>query len=210
MRFNGPSGLTRRQFVRHAAFAGFGTYVALTTGACRRRAAPPPSGEAAAPPAHAQPTSLTAAEFAAVSAVCDRLLPRDEDPGALDLGVPTYIDRAVASPDLAETREILVRLIPALDRQSRKRHGGKAFSDATPDEQDRLLAAWQRGAGGERRFFAAMLDLTLEGAFGDPKYGGNAGGRGFALTGFTPGPPMPKMSPQTPATPGMHHGKTPG
>ena len=29
--------------------------------------------------------------------------------------------------------------------------------------------------------FAVLFALTLEGAFGDPKYGGNAGGRGFAM-----------------------------
>jgi gluconate 2-dehydrogenase gamma chain len=158
--------------------------------ACRPRT---PAGPPAAPPDAGGKTALltfSAAELATVAAVCERLLPRDEDPGAIDLGVPTYIDRELASPDLASWRDLALEVLPILDRQSGIRHGGKAFVECTPEQQDGLLVAWQRGKGGDKRFFDLMLTLTLEGAFGDPRHGGNAGGRGFGMIGFTPGAPF--------------------
>jgi len=36
------------------------------------------------------------------------------------------------------------------------------------------------------------MALTFEGAFGDPKYGGNRDKKGYAMVGSEPGPPMQK------------------
>jgi gluconate 2-dehydrogenase gamma chain len=138
--------------------------------------------------------TFTRETFATLSAVCERLLPRDEDPGAIDLGVPSYIDRMLASPDLASVRAMLLRVLPIVDREARKRTAGKPYHEALADEQDAILAAWQHGRDGGQSFFAVILSLTLEGAFGDPRYGGNSGGRGFAMIGFTPDPPLSKMT----------------
>ncbi|MGA2451472.1 MAG: gluconate 2-dehydrogenase subunit 3 family protein [Polyangiaceae bacterium] len=145
--------------------------------------------------------TFTPAAFAILSAICERLLPRDEDPGAIDLGVPGYIDRAVAEPELAPVRDLLLRVLPIVDRQSRTRFEGRPFQDATPTEQDEILGRWQRGHDGGQSFFSLILSLTLEGAFSDPKYGGNSEGRGFAMTGFRPGPPLTMASHPHPAYP---------
>jgi gluconate 2-dehydrogenase gamma chain len=142
---------------------------------------------------------LTPAAFATLSALCERLLPRDDQPGALDLGVPEYIDRAIAAPDLAPVRALVERLLPVLERETRERFHGAGFHDATVEQQDAMILAWQRGHERTRPFFDAVLSLTLEGAFGDPKYGGNKGGEGYVLVGFVPGPPLHKMV-------GMNHG----
>jgi len=168
---------------------GAGGCLALSVLGCRPRpaAAPPAPAPDAGPAALA---SFTAAQFATLSAVCERILPRDQDPGAIDLGVPVFIDRAVAAPELAGHRDLIVSLLPLLDRHARQRFGGRPFAEAAPDQQDSLLASWQHGRGGDRRFFETVLGLTLEGAFGDPRHGGNRGGRGFDLIGFTPGPVM--------------------
>lgn len=174
------AGPSRREFV-HRTVVGFGGYYVALVAGCRPRAP-----VAASPDAAAGLVTFAPAQFATLRAACERLLPRDEDPGALDLGVPEYIDRAMAEPELARWRDLLTKLLPVLDRQAKKRFGGKLFHEAAPDEQDLLLAAWQRGATGERHFFDALLSFTFEGAFGDPKHGGNRGGRGFAMIGFTP------------------------
>ena len=71
----------------------------------------------------------------------------------------------------------------------------RAFHEASTEDQDSLLESWQHSHGGSQHFFDVVLALTLEGAFGDPKYGGNAGGRGFDMIGYTPGPPLMKMAP---------------
>jgi gluconate 2-dehydrogenase gamma chain len=153
-------------------------------------AAPDASADAGA----AALLTFTAATFATLSAICERILPRDQDPGAIDLGVPVYVDRALATPELASAREVVLRVMPLVDRQARTRFGGKGFHEVTPEQQDEILGLWEHGHDGGQHFFPVILSLTLEGAFGDPKYGGNAGGLGFAMIGFTPEPPLHKMS----------------
>jgi gluconate 2-dehydrogenase gamma chain len=182
---------TRRQFVQQITVAGAGGCVALAAIGCRPRPAAPPAASAPPPDtAPPLPSGFTTAQLATIAAVCERILPRDQDPGAIDLGVPVYIDRAMTAPELAGHRDLIVSLLPLLDRHARQRFGGRSFAEAAPDQQDSLLSSWQHGRGGDRRFFEVMLGLTLEGAFGAPSHGGNRGGRGFDLIGFTPGPVM--------------------
>jgi gluconate 2-dehydrogenase gamma chain len=192
------SRATRRQFCRGISLLLVAPAAAIPATACRPRdAAPPPAPADAGAPAL---QTFTVATFATLSAVCERLLPRDEDPGAIDLGVPGYIDGALASPDLVSSRELLLRVLPILDKESRKRFGGKKFHEAAAAEQDTVIGAWQHGRDGSQHFFDVILSLTLEGAFGDPKHGGNLGGRGFAMIGFTPDLPLSKA-----AMSAMHH-----
>ena len=195
----------RRQFIARTVL-GFGGYLAVATGACKQPAAPEQAAtgkvknkRAAAPPsAPAEPRpgkglkSFTASEFATLEAACERILPRDQDPGATDLGCADYIDRALADADVVALwgRPILGGL-PVLDRQARKAHG-QPFAGCLPEQQDALLRAWQKSTRtGEAAFFEVLHSLTLEGAFGDPSYGGNRRGVGFLLVGFVPPPPMP-------------------
>ncbi len=192
---------TRRQFCEHALL-GVGVSAALSALGCRPHreqagASPKPSADSA--PKAPKPRTLAAAEFATLSAVCERLFPRDQDPGAIDLGVPIYIDGMMATAGLAPVREMLGKVLPIMDKESRKRFAGKAFAEAAPAEQDAILDTWQHGSESRQHAFDAILGLTLEGAFGDPKYGGNSGGGGFAMIGFTPDPPLQKMA-------AMHHG----
>jgi gluconate 2-dehydrogenase gamma chain len=200
----------RRQFFQQISLLFAGGYVAPAfLLECRPRSTQPADPDAAAvgatPEAGAPgPVTLEATAFATLSAICDRLLPRDDEPGAVDLGVPAYIDKAIASHDLDATRENLQKNLALIDKDARARFSGVAFQDATPAQQDEVLKSWQTGSENHRRFFTNVLTLTLEGAFGDPKYGGNAGGRGFKMIGFTPDPPFVKNGGE--AMPGMHHG----
>src|SRR5689334_6843968 len=91
----------RREFVRQLALLGLGA-MGIAQSGCRPRAVAPAPPDAAAPPLQ----SFTPDELRTLSAACERLLPRDQDPGALDLGVPGYIDRALAAKDLAVWREL--------------------------------------------------------------------------------------------------------
>jgi len=195
--------LGRRRFLAQLTGLGVSGYATLSTSSCHPQESTPATPDAtpgAAPEASA-PTLLTfnAAAFATLSAFCERLLPRDEDPGATDLGVPVYIDRALATPELASVREVVVRVLPLVDRQARTRFDGKAFHEATAQQQDEIIGLWEKGNDGGQHFFPAVLSLTMEGAFGDPKYGGNVGGRGFDMIGFRPDPPLHKMSSMSPA-----------
>jgi gluconate 2-dehydrogenase gamma chain len=188
---------SRRQFITHTAL-GFGAYLAVGAGACRKPAAldavPIPSGPNpefdAARSTGAGLFTLTAAQFAAVAAATERILPRDEDPGAIDLGVPFYVDRTLANPDLADWKKAFMQGLGVLDRQCTKNFG-KAFADCSEEQQDVMLTRWQEGKSGETRFFQILMNLTLEGAFGDPVHGGNKDGLGFAMVGFVPDAPLP-------------------
>jgi gluconate 2-dehydrogenase gamma chain len=145
--------------------------------------------------------TFTPQVYTTLGAACERLLPRDQDPGAIDLGVPAYIDQALTSPELAQIRTLLQRALPDLDEKARQRHGGKGFHEIATDDQDALLSELQQG---KDHAFDMLLTLTLEGAFGDPKYGGNVGKRGFAMIGFTPDPPMKKASPSPSSSAAPH------
>jgi gluconate 2-dehydrogenase gamma chain len=171
-----------------------GGYAAFSALGCRSRESVPVAPDAAPEAGSSALVTFTESTFLTLSAICERLLPRDQDPGAVDLGVPVYIDRALATPELSSIREVVRRVLPLVDRQARTRFDGKAFHEATGEQQDEILDLWQRGHDGGQHFFPVILSLTLEGAFGDPKYGGNAAGRGFAMIGFTPDPPLHKMS----------------
>jgi gluconate 2-dehydrogenase gamma chain len=175
---------TRRQFIRRVAM--FGGYLL----ACREKPSPQPEPRAQIPAGGLK--SLTREQFALISAACERILPRDEDPGAADLGCAAYIDQMMADPDAkALWGRPLFGGMPELEKQSRGRFG-KVFAEATIDDQEKLLTQWQQSKfSGESAFFDVLHALTMEGAFSDPTYGGNLAARGWAMVGFGPPDPRP-------------------
>jgi gluconate 2-dehydrogenase gamma chain len=179
---------TRRQFVASTAL-GFGTYVLTVVPGCRRRRDVGPTASTRARSPHG---GFDVVQAATVAALVERVLPADEDPGALELGVPAYLDRALADPEVDFLRRPFMTLVDGVEKQARARHG-RGFADLTAEHKDALLGAWQKGRPGEQRSFEVLLALTFEGAFGDPKYGGNRDGRGYAMVGFLPGPVLPRL-----------------
>ena len=149
-----------------------------------------------------RPGYFTPAEWAFVQAAVDRLIPKDEHgPGAVEQGVPEYIDRQMQTPyaegslwymqgpflEAAPEFGYQSRLTPkeqyrlgirAIDAHCRGEFG-RAFADLAPAQQDDVL---KRVEGGQirsddapiRTFFSSfLLRHTNEGFFGDPMYGGN-------------------------------------
>ena len=175
---------TRRQIMRKTIL-GFGGYAIASSLSCKR----PEERKAKQ---EASPRTLSEAQLATLAAACERILPRDEDPGATDLGCADYIDRALGDTDVrAQFGRVVASGLTALDRQARARFH-KPFHEAAAEQQDALLAAWQRSKfGGESGFFEVLHTLTMEGAFGDPSHGGNRHGQGYRLIGFVPPPPAP-------------------
>jgi gluconate 2-dehydrogenase gamma chain len=163
------------------------------------RSAPAPATPAAP---NYRPAYFTPDEFRFVNAACDRLIPKDDiGPGAVELGVPQYIDRQLqtaygdggiwymqgpfheASPEFGyqskltpkEQYRLGIRAIDDHCRQSL----GKAFADLTAEQQDDVLKQIEAGKLKAddvplATFFSSfLLTNTLEGYFGDPMYGGN-------------------------------------
>jgi gluconate 2-dehydrogenase gamma chain len=141
---------------------------------------------------------FNAAEARDVEALAARIVPGDaDDPGAREAGVLVYIDRAVEGA-YRELQAAYRRGLAELERHCRD-EARASFADLGVDRQDALLTELDRLAvelaAGEapdadpRRLVLAELyemvrQHTLEGLFGDPAYGGNAGGAGWRLVGF--------------------------
>ena len=87
---------------------------------------------------------LTPYEARTAAAVFERLFPTDESsPGAIDIGVLTYLDRALAGAyqDKAEAYRLG---LAALDLAVRQRHG-TPFADCSAEQQDALLSDLEQG-----------------------------------------------------------------
>ena len=91
---------------------------------------------------------------------------------AEQVGVPYYVDAQLADPDLDDWRKPFLGGLAVLNRQMQKLYG-HPFHECSLEEQDQQLAKWQAGKSGESRFFQVLMNLTVEGAFGDPSHGGN-------------------------------------
>lgn len=167
----------------------FGGGALLLTGACTK----PEAGTkgttsgAAAPPAPRPVVhkTLSDEEFAIMSAAVERVLPKDEDPGAIDAGVPNYVDAMLANTEMAKSRADFVPGLHALNRRC-KRMFQTDFVQATDAQRDEVLTVFKNSPdkSGEARWYDLLLALTLEGYLGDPSYGGNRNRAGWALVGF--------------------------
>jgi gluconate 2-dehydrogenase gamma chain len=201
-----PNDPERRRFLRHMAFASGGLYLVEWGWACKSdppaTVVPPPAPAAAvatpAPPRKAtRPTdhkTFTNDEWPTLVAAVDRILPKDQDPGGVEAGVPDFIDHTLTDPNLKQMRDDFLGGLHALDRAATRR-AGVPFGEAKVDEQDALLQSFalMKPESGEAHFYESLVTLCMEGFLGDPSYGGNKNRVGWALVGFEPGPPMPPM-----------------
>lgn len=132
---------------------------------------------------------LNAHQARTLLAAIARVFPEDDSgPGAVQIGVATYIDRALGGHD-ADSRPAYRRGLEALDEDAAARVG-RLFADCDPDAQDAILRdieVRERAAAPAplaRPFFQTLLTHTREGLFSDPIYGGNRAMAGWRLLGF--------------------------
>ncbi|MFZ5468922.1 MAG: gluconate 2-dehydrogenase subunit 3 family protein [Myxococcota bacterium] len=179
-----PKGeFSRRVFIQRLTFFGGG--VVLLGSACKK--------EEATKVEVKKPRGLTTShktftndEYDVVAAACERIIPKDEDPGALEANVPEYIDRMLQSPELSKMKEEFLSGTAALDRRA-TRMFKVGFAQASAAQRDELLTLFKdspKGTG-EARFYELLVVLTLEGLLGDPSYGGNKDQVGWKLVGFS-------------------------
>lgn len=132
--------------------------------------------------------SLSPHEAQTLEAALERLLPSDETgPGAREAKVWRYIDRSLAH-DYKQVAPLYTANLGALDKYSRQVHGAQ-FAQLGGSQQDSILADVESGKAsgftpGSAVFFATLWEHTLEGMFGDPYHGGNAGFVGWDLLSF--------------------------
>lgn len=198
--------ITRRAFIQRLSFFG-GGLVLLGPACTKGPGTSDRGGKKLAPgvPIHHLTTShktFTDDEYRALVAACERILPKDEDPGATDADVAVYIDNALQTPEIHKMKEDVLSGIDALMRRSQRMYQ-KHFADATPEQQDELLRIFRDtpAPSGEEHFYTLLVTLTLEGFLGDPSYGGNKGRVGWTLVGFDTSEPPPGFD----GMKAMHH-----
>jgi gluconate 2-dehydrogenase gamma chain len=198
---------SRRRFFRSLSLIP----VAVALGSCGDR--PDDRSAAGAAEKSYAPGFFTPDEWAFVLAVCDRLIPADEvGPGAVDLGVPEFLDRHMQTPYASGAiwymqgpfveaapefgyqgrlplREILRVGIAEMDAHCRKAFEGKAFVQLSGAQQESLLAIAEAGslqfeAVSSKLFFAYLLGEVRNGYFADPAYGGNKGMGSWKMIGY--------------------------
>jgi gluconate 2-dehydrogenase gamma chain len=180
------SELSRRVFVRRLTFMGGGV---VLLGGCDDQAGKAKPAPASPTPPVVQTSShrtFSHDDWATLTAACDRILPRDEDPGALDANVPEYIDRMLQTPQLEQMRNNFVPGLAALNRRAQSLFS-VPFAQANPTQQDEVLMVFKNSPekSGEARWFEILIVLVMEGFLSDPSYGGNAGEVGWKTVGFT-------------------------
>ena len=156
----GGSGISRREAIRRAALlAG----VALS---------PEWLSFAAQSQAPAAKTYLTAAQGAIVSAAAERILPRTDTPGAIDAGVPAFIDRMYGEVMTPVEQKLLIAVVDEIDAAA-KTQGG-SFAALPAAQQDAVLrgvAAAQQGR--QPASFELLRQATILGYFTSEPVGKN-------------------------------------
>jgi len=209
--------IPRRDFLKGAGVAGTAVAAALAPAAVVTSAAAQPQ-PAAAPAQHTPETWLTlnATEVAFLTAAVDAIIPADElSPSGSDCGVVVFIDRQLggaygsgarlyrqgpflkAKPELGyqlelNPREFFRAGITAANEFSRKTYG-KDFDRLSEQDRNAALKTIDEGKAGfqgfsSAMFFNALLNITMEGFFADPMYGGNRNMAGWKMVGY-PGLP---------------------
>jgi gluconate 2-dehydrogenase gamma chain len=86
---------------------------------------------------------LTSAEMATVTAMADQIIPKTDTPGALDVGVPAFIDRMLTGYYPQRERDVMRAGLKGADDDARKLRG-VPFAQLSGAEQVELMKAYDR------------------------------------------------------------------
>jgi len=204
---------TRRNIIKSLVFVPMGAGAA----AALRGVIPEASATTARPaegkPDPYTPRFLSAKEWKFVVAACDRLIPHDEHgPGAVELGVPEFLDRHLQTPYAAGAiwymqgpfleaapefgyqgklalKDIIRVGIAATDAHCSDSFSGKSFADLDQRMQIAVLTDLESGKIklkdiSSKLFFADFLSEVRNGYFSDPIHGGNKNMGSWKMLGY--------------------------
>jgi gluconate 2-dehydrogenase gamma chain len=205
--------LTRRFMLKATGALGASMLSAAGAAGTAQRPDASPSGAAHAVPKASSTTYvfLNREEAAFIESAVARLIPADTDwPGALEAGVPNYIDKQLAGAWGAGERlyrsgpwrpgtstqgyqlpftpaELFHTALAAIEKDLAS--AGTPFSAMNSEQQDaylRRLETGEKDLGGvpSEVFFDHLWQCTVEGFFSDPVYGGNRDMTAWRMVGF--------------------------
>lgn len=150
-------------------------------------------------------------DFDVLSDATERIFPEDDNgPGAIELGVPYFIDKQLAGPwgmnarmymkrpfqddeTSLKRREIFLQGVRKINDVSNDEKDDD-FTELDDDEQDEILEMFDNDDVDMNyvrasAFFDLLRQGTIEGCYADPMYGGNKNMQGWAMKEY-PGPRM--------------------
>ena len=123
---------------------------------------------------------LAPAEGRAMQAFAAQIIPSDDGaPGATELGVVYFIDRALGTPYFSPNLPLLRAGLEDLDAHARAAGERRGFAALDARRQIAIMRTIEHTP-----FFAAARTLVVIGAFADPSHGGNKGMAGWTMLGI--------------------------
>jgi len=154
--------LTRREALTRAAFfLGAALSPSIVAGVLRAQTAP------------AGRRYLDASQFPTVAAAAERILPKTDTPGAIDVGVPAFIDLMYGEFLTGDERFLFATGVKDIEAAARARHGQAFTTLAAAAQDDVLKSIAQASQGRDKTFFALLKELTVTGYFTSEPVGRN-------------------------------------
>ena len=136
---------------------------------------------------------LTPEQARNVEVIASQIIPSDDLPGAREAGVVFFIDRALKT-FASDARPVYEKGLAEVNQLTSEKYPGvKAFADATPEQQENLMAVLAQRlnppASGMRRrrqlgsadFMQTIWQHTVYGFLADPEAGGNRNYAGWKV-----------------------------
>jgi gluconate 2-dehydrogenase gamma chain len=134
------TGIDRRQLIHRASMLLGGAVSASAIAGIMAGCSAVPQGQDGAPAAGG---FLSPEEMASITAMADHIIPRTDTPGALDAGVPAFIDRMLTGFYPQRERDIVRKGLSQTDADARILRG-VAFVRLTADEQIALMRRYDQ------------------------------------------------------------------
>ncbi len=128
---------------------------------------------------------LTEEEAGTLEAICEQIIPSDQDPGARWACVVRFLDRQLAG-FYKPLRETYRSGMAEVDRTSGDLFHSR-FVDLTGAQQQAVLESIEKGPS--KPFFDMLVAHTMQGFYGDPRHGGNREFASWRMLGI-PNPPI--------------------
>jgi gluconate 2-dehydrogenase gamma chain len=125
-----------------------------------------------------------------VQAVCEQIIPADQDAGATDADVVNFIDKQLVGPYQRFQAAYRTGLV-SLQAASRAKHA-KSFAELSWDQQTELLKELESGKAPKEHwtgqsaasFFDMLVRHAMQGFYGSPRHGGNKNYVSYKMLGL--------------------------
>lgn len=108
---------------------------------------------------------FTPDQRALMTALCERILPATDTPGAIEAGVPAYIEKLLADWSVMEDRQPIIAGLAEIDARAWQDYGRPAVQ-VTPQQQDALLTLAMKDELPEGEdFFEAFRQMVIVGYY---------------------------------------------